>query len=399
MAKEQKINVVILGPLVFPRACAPTSRVMAYAKGMLENGADVTIICVRPVGNTAITPTGTAQGVEYVYSAGVTQYHKNKLVQIFYELKGLFFAIAMVISRHHRKKIDALLLYATYAHQELIFAIIARLFGIKIMRDLCEYPFYYDRSKNYKLKIRGYLYERIVFPRFDALITISIALLDYSKPFLNRKARYLMIPIMVDTRRFEIDIESPEKYIAYCGDPGGYKDGVDILIDAFSKIAGKYPDIKLYIIGDTANRGDPDFLKRLQKNVDEKCGYGRIVLTGHVDYDTVPRYLCGAYALVLARPQSVQAKYGFPTKLGEYLATGNPVLVTDVGEIGNYIKDGLNGFIAKPGDVEAFALKLDYILANPDIAKQAGRKGKALASDAFDYNKHGRRLVEFIKQF
>jgi glycosyltransferase involved in cell wall biosynthesis len=399
MNKEQKINVVILGPLVFPRACAPTSRVMAYAKGMLENGADVTIICIRPVGNTAIAPAGNANGIDYVYSAGVTQYRKNKLVQVFYELKGLFFAIAMVVNRHRRKRIDALLLYATYAHQELIFAVLARLLSIKIMRDLCEYPFYYDRSKSLKLKIKGYLYERIVFPRFDALITITKTLLYYSRPFLGRKARYLMIPIMVDISRLEIDIKSDEKYIAYCGDPGGTKDGVDILIEAFSRIAGKYPDVKLYIIGDTANRGDPDFLKRLQKTIDKKCGQGRIVLTGHVDYNTVPGYLCGAYALVLSRPQSIQAQYGFPTKLGEYLATGNPVVVTDVGEIGDYIKDGLNGFITKPSDVEAFASKLDYVLANPDIAKQAGCKGKTLAMEAFDYNKHGHRLVEFIRQF
>ena len=48
--------------------------------------------------------------------------------------------------------------------------------------------------------------------------------------------------------------------------------------------------------------------------------------------------------LVLARPDNIQAKGGFPTKLGEYLATGNPVVVTKVGEIPNYLIDGVNAF-------------------------------------------------------
>jgi glycosyltransferase involved in cell wall biosynthesis len=399
--KNKNVHILIVGPLNFPRPGAPTSRVTAYAKGMIKAGADVEILCVRPVGDTKIPSQGTAEGIGYAYSAGVTVYQKSKIRQFYYELKALIAAIRMIVEYHREKKVDAILFYAAHIYHEVIFSILARLLKITVMRDICEYPFYYDRTHNLKLRIKGYLYERLVFRLFDGLIIMTRALEDYCRPFLRKDARYLMVPIMVDWARFEnvepVTVEG--RYIAYCGDPSGTKDGVDILIEAFCKIASRHTDVKLYIIGDTANRRAPDFLKKLQKEIDNRYGHGRIVLTGRVEYADVAKYLCGACALVLSRPRSVQARYGFPTKLGEYLATGNPVVVTDVGEISDYVQDGDNGFMTEPGDASAFASKLDYVLSNTEHARQVGLKGQALAREKFDYRCHGARLIEFVKQF
>jgi glycosyltransferase involved in cell wall biosynthesis len=60
---------------------------------------------------------------------------------------------------------------------------------------------------------------------------------------------------------------------------------------------------------------------------------GRIQWKGEVPRDQIPAILQHASLLVLPRPESKQAQGGFPTKLGEYLATGNPVCSTRVGEI------------------------------------------------------------------
>lgn len=399
-ANNQKpLNIIIMGPLTFPRPDASTSRVTAYAKGMIENGAQVKVLCVRPAGQSEIAPEGDFQGIPYRYSAGVTTYQKSRFKQIYLEIKALFAAIVLLARFHRQRRIDAILFYAAHIYHEITFSCLAKLMGITVLKDVCEYPFYFDRSTNLKLKIKGYLYERLVFPFFDALIIMTHALEDYCKPFLRKSARYLMVPIMVDPARFENvePVNITGRYIAYCGDPYGTKDGVDILLDAFSKITDKHPDVKLYIIGNTVDRRDPDFLKRLQQKIDIKCGSERVILTGRLDSQDVPRYLVRACALVLARPRSVQAQYGFPTKLGEYLATGNPVVVTDVGEISDFIKDEDNGFMVQPGDANAFAEKLDYVLSNPQHARQIGLKGRSLALTVFNYQQHGPRLIEFIK--
>lgn len=400
VSDRQKINVVIAGPLNFPRPGAPTSRVTAYAKGLLENGADVTILCLRPVGSSPIPSQGSAEGIDYIYSAGVTEYQKTRWKQLYYEFKALFAAMIILIQLHRKQKVDVCLFYAAHIYHEVIFYLVTRVLGIKMIRDLCEYPFYQDRRQNLKLRIKGWFYETFIFKLFDGLIIMTRALEEYSKPFLRKKCRYVMVPILVDPHRFENvePIHTKGRYIAYCGDPAGTKDGVNILIEAFSKVAAWHPDVKLFIIGDTADRRDPDFLKKLQARIDGQCGDDRVILTGSIDYHEIPKYLCGAYALVLARPKSVQAKYGFPTKLGEYLATGHPVIVTDVGEISDFIKEGVNGFITAPGDVEAFSVKLNYVLSHPDQAEQAGLEGHKLAREFFNYRKHGPRLVEFVKQ-
>jgi glycosyltransferase involved in cell wall biosynthesis len=111
----------------------------------------------------------------------------------------------------------------------------------------------------------------------------------------------------------------------------------------------------------------------------------------------MPKYLCNAAVLALARPTSLQAQYGFPTKLGEYLATGRPVVVTDVGEIGKFLRDGENAYIVQPNNAEAFAAKLDYVLANYETAKRVGSKGKETAIVNFDCHTHGKRIVDFIR--
>jgi len=62
-----------------------------------------------------------------------------------------------------------------------------------------------------------------------------------------------------------------------------------------------------------------------------------------------------AKILALARPKSKVADAGFPSKLTEYLSTGNPVVVTRVGEIPYYLKDNVHAFLTEPDSVNSFA--------------------------------------------
>jgi glycosyltransferase involved in cell wall biosynthesis len=103
--------------------------------------------------------------------------------------------------------------------------------------------------------------------------------------------------------------------------------------------------------------------------------------------------------LALARPRSLQAQGGFPTKLGEYLATGNPVVVTKVGDIPLYLTDNETAFLAEPNDVDSFAKKIEFVLSNPDIAMKVGEAGKRLTQEVFNYKYQANNIVEFISSF
>jgi glycosyltransferase involved in cell wall biosynthesis len=122
----------------------------------------------------------------------------------------------------------------------------------------------------------------------------------------------------------------------------------------------------------------------------------RVVFTGRVSRHEMPRFLCNAAVLALARPTSLQSEGGFPTKLGEYLSTGNPVVVTKVGDIPSYLTDGVNAFMSEPDDPHLFAEKLDEALSDPGRAKEMGLRGRQVAITHFDYKVQAEALKKFL---
>ena len=85
-----------------------------------------------------------------------------------------------------------------------------------------------------------------------------------------------------------------------------------------------------------------------------KYFFWKIMLSsqGRVQYYDIPQMLKNADVLALCRPANHQAEVDSLPRWAEYLSTGNPVLVTNVGDMELYIKDGVNGSISKADDVE-----------------------------------------------
>lgn len=399
--REKKgVNLLVLGNLSFPRGRATTSRISTYAKGVIENNGTVTILCVGPgghrtFGDSPIAASGTIDGIKYVYAAGVTMCPESFWAKIFLGLKGLLKSFVIIWKANRVRKVDALLFFSTYALHEILFTLLARYLRIPVIREKCEYPFR-DRTTFWK-KLKAYLYEKFVDRLFDGMIFITRFLENYYKPLMRKDAKYILVPILVEVSRFEgiVSADDKGKYIAYCGDPSGNKDGVPILIEAFSRIAEKYSDLRLYIIGASH---DKKVLPSLRERARQLQVEDRVVFTGKISPEDMPQYLCHATVLALARPTSLQAQGGFPTKLGEYLATGKPVVVTNVGEIGEFLRDGESAFIAPPNSEEAFAAKLDYVLAHPKLAQEVGLTGKEVALTNFNYKVHGKRIVNFVQK-
>ena len=105
-----------------------------------------------------------------------------------------------------------------------------------------------------------------------------------------------------------------------------------------------------------------------------------------------------ATALVIPHPAADFSAAAFPTKLGEYLASATPVVVTRVGEVEDYVTDGETAFVADPGDPHALAAALDAVLGDRQRAAAVGTAGAALAWREFDIGRQGRRLCEFIEE-
>ena len=385
----------------FPLGMARTNRVLSFCKGFIENRAKVKVVCLKPTERLKREilnkiSKGVYNGIDFEYSSGTTIRSERFIKRRFQDLLGLINAFFIVRKANAKNKISALILFSNSLTYIIYFFIITKLLSITYIQEKSELPFV-----SMKRPLLGGFYAKLytsyAYKAFDAMLVMTNALKKYFQNKIRRNSKLLIVPMTVETERFLKCYNSPKQhnYIAYCGSPRGSIDGVAILIEAFSIISKKYRSIKLYIIGDSPGTNILRELKNLAKKLRVEQ---EVIFAGTVSRNKVPEYLCNASILALARPRSLRAQTAFPSKLGEYLSTGNPVIVTEVGEIPDYLKDGKNAFLAEPDSAEAFAEKLDFVLSRPDLAKKVGQKGREVALKYFNYKTQAKKILNFINE-
>ena len=233
--------------------------------------------------------------------------------------------------------------------------------------------------------------------RVDGIFVISSGLKSFFIENGVEETKVHIVNMTVNPSRFNGVVKNryQEPYIAYCGNASNNKDGVDQLIQSFALLSPKYQDFRLLIIGKAPNKNEANNNSILAN----KLGVGeKVVFTGTVPFTEMPQLLTDATILALDRPDSLQAKHGFPTKLGEYLLTGNPVVVTEVGDIPMFIENGVSGMIANPSNPNDFAAKMEWLLEHPVEAIEIGKKGKQVAMVNFNCEIEAKKIIDFIFQ-
>ena len=231
---------------------------------------------------------------------------------------------------------------------------------------------------------------------YDGIALMTKTLMKQFMEFPQPGPMLLHLPMNVDFGRFKgfrntcIDFDKP--YIAFIGVMDDQKEGINILIQAFAQVADEFPMCKLYLVG-SWNYDTPAHLRLIS----ELKLNDRVFWKGEYPRDDIPSILVNACLLVLPRPNSKQAQGGFPTKLGEYLATGNPVCATRVGEIPNYLVDGESVFFAEPDSVKSLASSIRRALSNPKTAIHVGLNGRKVAEKFFNKDKQALALNDFFK--
>ena len=373
--------VYIITTETFPNGLAATQRIKCYAKSVVELGYACKVFCVnrcenpsKPLGN--VNAKGEIDGYKYQYIGGSTIIQKgwrNTIIQ----LNDTFRLVRMMLFSFTNK--DKVILYSYNPALLTLVVALSKLKGFKVYFELNEHPSVLHSLFKVKGESQPDL-DRIKSRLYglDGILCISSSL----KALLCRcgisEERIFVVNMLVDASRFaDIQREDKEPFIGYCGAADNNKDGVDQLIKAFSKVHEQYPDLKLYIMGPkTPNSNNEELARGLGIEND-------VVFTGMISSDQMPLMLKNASVLALARPQSIQAKYGFPTKLGEYLITGNPVVVTAVGDIPRFLEDEVSAYIVEPDNVEAFASKLDCVLSHKEESKRVGLNGREVALKHF----------------
>ena len=377
----------------FPEGNASTNRVYTFAKGFIENGINVHIICF---GNEYLEKhNGEVENIKYYHPFGQVERSSSIILRRWFKFRKYFKTYMLLRKINREDEITTINLHSYRLLVELFAFLIARIVKTKIILDRCEHPLQFYKENVFEQTIAK-IKISIQTKLYDGMFCISQYLIDFYSESGFAREKLFLVPSTVDSGRFDriFDPILPFEYILYCGSLTILKDGVNILIESFNRISEKYPDINLVLIGKGDTVEDEILIRDLvtKLNIDE-----RVKFLGQLPRTVIPAYLCNAKVLALARPESIIAAAGFPSKLTEYLATGKPVVVTKVGEIPVYLTDRANAFLAKPNNIDDFTEKIDYVLGNYELACEVGKRGKDLTLTIFNYNFQSKRMISFIE--
>lgn len=355
-----------------------TNRILAYAKGFAEQGVDVELCFL--IGDKIRNPYEIIiPGVKVI-----DFWQKDNAIER--KIRYLSYCRNLIRCRHYVNNDDNVFLYGIDPFLPQIVLHKTK----NVFVEITEHP--YKKGVTGEKKLTNNRVKLI--NQFKGLFVISRALREYFIKNGIEQNKVYISNMFVDTGRFDIlGTDSQEPYFAYCGVVSKYKDGVDILLKSFALFHKEYPIYKIFIIGRFESNEVENELELLTEELGIKQN---VVFTGLVSPDNMPQLLCNAQALVLARPDNLQSQYGFPTKLGEYLATGKPVIATSVGEIGEFIKNKENGVLVNPNDVNAFFEGMKWVVEHPNESTLIGKKGQQLALNEFSYKTQSQKVIEVM---
>ena len=196
----------------------------------------------------------------------------------------------------------------------------------------------------------------------------------------------------VDTYRFRPDIDGTEirksygidneKIVLFVGtlDKAHYFKGIEYLLRAFRKIDG---GSVLMIVGD----GD---LRDYYENLSHKLHISdKTIFIGKVLDDELPRYYAASDVVILP---SVTQGEALGIVLLEAMATGKPVIASNLPGVRTVVDHYKDGILVEPRNSDKLASSIQYLLDNDGICKEFGRMGRRKVERKYSWSRIGKKL-------
>lgn len=368
-------SILYLGGFELPDKNAAAQRVMANAKLLREMGFEVSFIGIsKDIENAPHVVDGFASTPVPYPSNTIEWMH-----QIFTFVRK---------TEIRKRKPDYVVLYNFPAFASLRILKVCHKYAIKVVHDLTEWESARGWSpSNIMRKIDINLRMRYCMKKMDGVIAISRYLYDYYKDDTN----VVLVPPTVDLknpnfcRKRELEASDEITRLVYAGSTGlaATKDRLDYII----KEVNHLPNIRLDIVGQTKEQFRSVFgiIGDIADN---------IVFHGRVSYTEAVRFVCEADFQMLIRENTLKNTAGFPTKFVESMSCCTPLIATLTSNIGDYLHDGVNGFIVSDEHPLGEVLKKAASLSSAEKIKM---KEACKSFEGFDYRSYKEEFSKIFK--
>ena len=166
-----------------------------------------------------------------------------------------------------------------------------------------------------------------------------------------------------------------QKNILFVGIDWERKGGPD-LVAAFEKVYEDHPGARLVIVG-----------------CDIVSGHPAIHSAGKLPLEAVQRYF--EAATIFCMPTLAEP---FGTVFVEAMTFALPIVATAIGAIPDMVREGENGFLVAPGNVDALAKALDRLLSDQKLRERFGKESWRIFSNHYNWQTVGALLREKITE-
>jgi glycosyltransferase involved in cell wall biosynthesis len=392
---NKRLKAVHVGISGFPFGSAAINKCLAVYESVHKHNVDFLIINNRAVHKknvpVPIRKSGQVQNLRYCYTS-LTPYKSDSfLTRRVSNFTGRIMEFFLLIRLCARQEVDVMFYYPTNgSFFELIYyRIFSRAFGFPLIAQYVEYRTAFKSEFKIHEKIKHYLFDKYFMLFVDAVLPISEYLIAHLRSRGYTKAM-IKVPPLVDFSLFRKETRAPEEeYFLYVGS-AAYIDAIRFIAESFdlARNSGFY----LYMLVN----GDPSQMNQVRKIIAELKKRDRVRLFSNLTYDDLVQKYLQAKGLLIPLTDSVQDRARFPQKISEYLASGNPVVTTNFGEVPFYFRDQENALIAQRYDATEFASKLDYIIENAQRSREIGLCGQRTGEKYFDFNSYGSEITKLI---
>lgn len=394
------MKVIILFSESLHYGLAAASRVMAYAKGLQESGAEVEIVMPYTFVKKNITPfeqDGLFNGVNYKYLSFTNynpfeKYPKGISHAIAISKTYLSYVLYFIYFLTNKSNYQVLFIYKFSSFMTYLFL---KFNANKVkVSELCEIP-YHDQFGEKKLRNRR-LREKFVFPLFDAFVAISENLRVYITEKTGNKAAIIKVPILYQPAQPFVNKTIPSiPFFIHSGSLSESKDGIVSMLAAFGKAKNELNiPFHFNITGYLENSPDK---KNILAVIEKYHIQDSVFFKGFVSKAELLSLQLGASLAIINKADNEMNHYNFPTKLSEYLTNQIAVIASEIGELKNYLINNENVYFYKPNDIDGLVNCIKDAMTNDQKREQIAINGRKLAEESFSHTIQGKRLYSFFE--
>jgi glycosyltransferase involved in cell wall biosynthesis len=386
--------IIHLGYSGFPKGNATIKRILLIFKAIKIGG--LTPLIINKHSSHSIENANRInryQGIPYINTSPILTRPDSLLLRNLNKFFGYIGEFYLLLKK--RKKIHASIFYQSSIIELFYYRILSKIFSFKLIVHYVEFRSAVPERRKALPHFNDRLFDNFCMNLCDGIIVISEYLQNHVKS-RNKLLPMLKIPAICNFDEFTLKENiNQSHYLMYCGGII-YISVIEFVLDLYIELQNRklYKGNLLLAIGGGENQIAG--FKVLKDRISASGYKDKINLMTDVPHTELIDLYINSELLIVPLRNTIQDIAGFHHKIGEYCASGKPIISTNIAEMKFYFKDNESAILATEFTLESYTQRLSEILSDKEKLIEIGDEGYKVGMSYLNYNNYVNNLVNFL---